>query len=399
MKALSKINSFIFMLVLIAGLQPAAAQQSNIDNNRMNRDINIMENVLREMFKTRWSVRGNTVSVSSGDFFMGQDYDIHGTYLPGYGIIFTIPGGPPGFVTFSDAQGKSYSYTFQYGDNKHGEEVNSETITNKIAEFLRDYGSTIGQLGDNDKVMVIYKANSPNQNGWPFQDAESEKSDRQKLSTISVLAKKSDLEAYRSGKIGEDTFRKRLDISRAEAHEKNLMDLKVMAKILETAFKDADEKSFRVSGSVDYLKLDNFGALFSFDARYSNGNLFLEKLAPSADSEAKMVQIFAAEKKARQGKKNEDQSLDKKEAERKQKTVKAYKDFVNQLKEYLVDYGRTLKSVDSDQRILVSVNFSSRYEEVPERVDIQIRKSTLDAMDRGKLNRDQAISKIQLREY
>ncbi|HKK45588.1 MAG TPA: hypothetical protein VJ964_08705 [Balneolaceae bacterium] len=396
MKALSKINSFIFVLVLIVGLQPLVAQQSDIDNNRMNRDINIMENVLKEMFKTQLNTGNKKVRVISGShFYFSGSGDISGTYLPGYGVIFTIPGNQSMITSFS-SDDHQFSYSFAYGDGKDGEAISEASITDRISEFLREYGSTIGQLTGSDKVMVIYNAGDSGPE-IAFLDSDTNKK-RNTIPTISVMVKESDLQAYRKGKINANTFNDRLSVNKVTADKRGHRDLKIMANILETAFKNNDQESFGIMGSVDYLKLDNFGALFSFDARYSNGDMFFGKIAPSSASEAKAIQIFA-EKKARQGTKDEDQSPDKEETKHKEKTIKAYKDFISQLKEYLVDYGRTLKSVDSNQRILVSVDFSSRYEEVPERIDMQIQKSTLDAMDQGRMSRNQVINKIQVREY
>lgn len=395
MKALFKKTVFIIAFVL-AGLQAVSAQQANIDNNRMDRDINIMKNVLGEMFKTQLQTGDKSIRMVSGShFYFNGDGDISGTYLPGYGVIFTIPGNQPMMASFS-SDDHQFSYSFAYGDDKDGENISEESITNRISEFLREYGSTIGQLSGSDNVMVIYNAGNSGPKIALLNADENKK--QTPIPTISVVAKESDLQAFRKGRISDDAFNNRLRISKVTADQKEHRDLKIMANILETAYKNTDEESFSIMGSVDYLKLDNFGALFSFDARYSNGDMFFGKIAPSSDSEAKVFQIFA-ERKARQGKNDKNQDLDKEEAERKQKNILAYKDFVKQLKEYLVDYGRTLKSVDSNQRILVSVNFSSRYEEVPERIDMQIQKSVLEALDQGKMSRDQAIGKVQLREY
>ncbi|MGD8426107.1 MAG: hypothetical protein PVH63_00685 [Balneolaceae bacterium] len=396
-----KTTSFIGLLVLVLHLNHAVGQQTSIDNNRMSRDLNIMENILAEMFKTELKTGDNKVHIISGSHFLIRgESDIRGTYLPGYGVIFSIPSSQPFIAGLSGGDSKSFSYNFRYGDGDDGENISEESITNRIKEFLREYGSTIGQLTGDDKVMVIYNAEDLSPRIAFFSSDEKEK--QNKIPTISVVARESDLQAYRSGKISAETFNDRLDISKVEDGT-DQKDLKIMANIIETAFKDTGEKAFRVSGSVNYLKLDNFGALFSFDARYSTGGVVFSRIAPLSEESARAVEVIRDKRVVKDKVKKEDdktaKEFEEQEARQKQIVLEAYKTFLGDLKEYLVDYGRTLKSVNTNQHILISVTFSSRFEDIPERIDMQLQKSTLEAMDKGKMNREQAMNQITVREY
>ncbi len=398
MKYLSKI--IILFLITAFGFQSVSAQNS-VDANRMNRDINIMENILQELFRTRWEARGNRVSVApAGNFLFGGGKDIRGTYLPGYGVIFMIPGGPPGFVTYSDTEdGKSFSYSFQYSSGDAENEVNEESITRRIKEFLRDYGSTIGQLANDDRVMVIYNTRHRDR-GVSFFSSSGEDKDIERLPTISVVAQKSDLQGYRFGNLNADQLDNRISVSTVEEDAKELLDLKVMANIFETALKEQDEKSFRISGSVNYLNLDNFGALFFFDARYSSsargfllrpGGARVFSLSGDAEQKARIEVENAIEAKLKETKEQQQELAEE--------MKKSYDTFISNIKEYLVDYGRTLSSVGSDQYIMISATISTSLDDIPERVDIQVRKSVLTSMDRGQVSRDEALSQVVVREY
>lgn len=407
MKYLQRILTIAAVFILIAAFQPIHAQ-SDINTNRMNRDINIMENVLEEIFKTSWSADGSTVRVRSGMFSFGDSRGINGTFLPDYGIIFSIPGGAPGFVMFSGSEGDSHSFHFEYGDESNGEEVTEETITNKMVEFLRDYASTISQLNNDHKVMVIYKANKSRQQVTVFNSSDDSKEARQQLPTISVVATGADLRAHRNGSLNDSEFRDRLEINSVPADTEPQKDMRVMASILETGFDGSEENAFRIRGSVDHLLLDNFGALFSFEARYdgSRSHFDLSGLHESLETmKEDLAQTRVQMKETRAKLKGDSQAIDsirserKKEneenrAQQKQKVLEAYNEFVADLKEYLVDYGRTLRSVDSNQQILVSVTLDSRYEEIPERIDLQLQKSALENR-----NPEQAVNKINVREY
>lgn len=398
MKYLSKLI-ILFLLTLFSWQSLWA--QTNIDANRMNRDINIMENILQEIFKVRLEGKGSTLHFAPySSFSIGSSHDIRGTYLPGYGIIFTIPGRSSGFMVLSgDADTESYSYSFQYSDDESsGKEVTEESVTNRIKEFLMDYGSTIGQLSNDDRIMVIYNTRNHNRD-FVIYSGSRQNSDKKQLPTISVVAKKSDLQAYRSGRISESELNDRLSVSTVEADAKEQLELKVMANIFETALKEQEGKSFRIRGSVNYLNLDNFGALFFFDARYasSSGSYFLE--APQItgfsfreEEERARVEVQSViEDRLRETK--------EKQQETEEEIKKSYETFISNIKEYLVDYGRTLSSVTSDQHIMISATISSSVEEIPERVDIQVKKSVLEAMDRGSTSRENAIGQVVVREY
>ena len=70
-----------------------------------------------------------------------------------------------------------------------------------------------------------------------------------------------------------------------------------------------------------------------------------------------------------------------------------------QLKETIVDYGRTLKSVSSEEYILVSVSISNSRDSLPEGIDLQVKKSVLQSIDSGQMSREQAMEQITVREY
>jgi len=385
------LHQLLTVLFTLFALGTALAQQGqDFDAGRMNRDINIMENILSEIFKVETIDDNRDVVVASGVFKRGGG--IRGTYLPDYGVIFMIPDVRSSFFLYNE--GKSYAFAYSSG-NAEDSKISEDAVIDRIEEFLRDYGSTIGQLDSDEKIMVIYGVNRSSRNFGGvalFNKSSSETEEKTRIPTISVVAEKGNLEAYRSGRINEDQFRERLSIARVNDNQRQL-DMEVLANIFETAMKEQDEEeTFRIRGSVDYLKLDNFGALFFFDVSYSksfavisvqfakelaerrNGQVNLRELSDSADDSTKI-------------------------AKSRETQISAYETFTEQLREYIVDYGRTLKSLQPDHFVMVSVNISSRIDEIPERIDVQIKKSDLDALDRGRINRNQAIDRVAVREY
>lgn len=389
---MKKIQRIIPALLLILLTSPIVWAQT-FDANRMNRDIKIMENILGEMFKT-YSGNSSAERVIYSEF-SGNSRSVRGTYLPGYGIIFNVQTGS-NFIYINSSQGdNNSSNSFYYSsDNSSDEnkEVSESSVKDRITEFLKDYASTIGQLKPNEHVMVIYGSKS--NSSFPALVVRSSKGKveskkQESLPVISGSISKKDLDDYRSGKITTSAFDKK--VKTASTKDKEYLDLKVMSNIFETALREQDEESFRLSGNVNYLMLDNFGAIFNLDASYRTNNHLFGNL--------NSITVTGAYIRT-----NSKSAPDTKEAEKEQteylaKVKDAYYSLKTNLKEYLVDYGRTISSVKSDQYILTTVNIRGRYDDIPERIDVQLKKSVLDQLDKGSISREKALEQVVITEY
>ncbi|MBO6794064.1 MAG: hypothetical protein JJ895_09140 [Balneolaceae bacterium] len=389
------------LIGLLSILFAPTLSAQNIDANRMNRDIRIMENILSELFRTQIETpTAETLIIDRGGFRMRG---IRGTYLNGYGIIFMInredPFAPKMHVTGQGSYSFFYSTDSETGDAS--KEVDETTIKRRITEFLMDYASTIGQLEDDEEVMVIYGANTGGSGSLAryrvalngnFVDEEPAKA----LPVISGSVTVKDLKEYRRGGLNEAKMKEKISFASSEGKE--YMDLKVMGNIFETAFDESDN-GFRMSGKPNYLLLDNFGAIFSFDTRYSDRDGVFRVLN---NSRIVLQNMRRDQQRATSvsGNNLSEEELEAAQEEIKTKIIEGYADMMSNVSEYLVDYGRTLSSVDSDQHILISMKVSaSGIEEVPERVDVQIKKSVLESLDRGRISRDDAIKSVSVTEY
>ena len=100
-----------------------------------------------------------------------------------------------------------------------------------------------------------------------------------------------------------------------------------------------------------------------------------------------------------QSQRKDSDDIKKEEAEHLEKVTNAYNGLKNNIKEYLVDYGRTISSVKPDQYILTTVNIRGRYADVPERIDFQLKKTVLDQLDKGTITREKALEQVVVTEY
>lgn len=401
---MKSLKTYLLIGLLTIIIAPATAFSQTLDANRMNRDIRIMENILGELFKTQITPSTHTLPnqtfVVTGSGVLHAD-NVRGTYLPGFGVIFN--------VSNSGTWGSSYrvlsgggenGYTFYYDTDSNDKKapVDQESITSRIQSFLKDYASTIGQLRDDERVMVIFGNQGNNSRLYArllttSSSGQKTTEEKEEIPVISVSTKVSDLKEYRTGKINASKFEDRLAI--ATSKDKEYLDLTVMGNIFKTALDGQEGEAFRLSGGVNHLMLDNFGALFSLDVRYSTGsrgrgvwdfNTVLRgrvETAVSVNSQAQYTDAKIAEEK---------EELNK-------RVNQAYSSLLTNLKEYIVDYGRTLSSLNNDQYLLLSITINGRFEDIPERIDLQVKKSVLQQLDRGSISRGKAIAEVFVNEY
>lgn len=406
MKTLRLKNLSFLLLISLIVTGSALAQQ--VDNNRMNRDIRIMENILGEVFK----VKAITGRASVGNAFyvstpFGGSGSIKGFYLPGYGVIFLIPGQRNSLPISievsrksddnSDSEDRSVAFYYSTDDAEQDRKVDAESVTRRMKEFLMDYASTIGQLKDNEKVMLVYGANKSPYSELSFYTltGDRKKQDQeQPLPVVSAYVKKSDLNAFKRGSLSAGDLEKRITVTEEEGKE--YLDLKVMKNIFETALKEVPQKSFRLSGDINYLRLDGFGVMYNLKVRFADrhllsGNVFFDRSSFQANNVRITEKVIDSLKEER----TKDEAAHNKEVEA------AYKQLKDNLSEYLLDYGRTLSSVQSDEYILASVSVSDTWGsyELPARMDLQIKKSVLENLDRGRISRDEALEQITISEF
>ena len=120
--------TMLYRAILVAGFM-ATACLADIDPQRMQRDIRIMEGIL--------SNQNLYYDVPDGANFRAR-----GLYLDGYGVLFVAAGPAPGVERW---------------DKSLSQEELLATTRDLLAEFLGDYAGIIGQLDQDDRITVCYQ--------------------------------------------------------------------------------------------------------------------------------------------------------------------------------------------------------------------------------------------------
>ena len=122
----------LYCAILVAGFM-ATASLADMDPQRMQRDIRIMEGVL--------SNENLYYDVPDGANFRAR-----GLYLDGYGVLFVAAGPASGTERW---------------DKKLSQAELLAATRDLLAEFLGDYAGTIGQLDQDDRITVCYQPKWP----------------------------------------------------------------------------------------------------------------------------------------------------------------------------------------------------------------------------------------------
>ena len=136
----------LYCAILVAGFM-ATASLAEVNPQRMQRDIRIMEGVLGNLYHDHDAPDPTYLSS-------------RGLYLDGYGVLFFIQGSWPGkeypsIAVAWDEKGVKF-VELKSGDPSSYEKSLAESH-NLLAEFLGNYAGIIGQLDPDDRITVCYQ--------------------------------------------------------------------------------------------------------------------------------------------------------------------------------------------------------------------------------------------------
>ncbi len=432
------INLLIVGLMLMSA--PLLAQNptgTKTTNDRMQRDIAVMETALSQMIKQEFDQRNF--------FFM----DVKGNYLSGYGVTFTVPTGMLNVWGSGNSQymviegnGFSSSSSWSSGDDlaitedeaqqaeeamkplkkqqkdrdkaeqdanraadeayAHNEAVaaggyigsrnnigvattrgkrynsdslnaiNNAKIIKAAKTFIADYGDMLSQLGQEERIVVTNRSQGNNE-FWMYGQ-------RAKRSLLSVEAKKSDLTAFRQGKITRDQLMSKIKVVNSVSTDKPEPDMELLVSIFNRLYQSDLSKTYYVQGNSYYEHLTDFGAIIHMQV-YSSNTDYIER----GDGARAVLSMPT------QGLRNLSQE------ERDKKVKELYPVFENELKENILDYGRTLKSLNDNEQLIVDVTLTKCKDcGIPSKVEVAVKASVLKDFNAGRIDRNAALTKIDV---
>ena len=391
MKMHNTMKRIILCGFIAMAMHPALAQKA--DDERMVRDIAVAENILGTLIKQQFERQK-----------MFFPLEIKSKYQSGYGITFYIPADyttPIVFAHPSDnfiwreerIQGPGVN-VYNYEDNRSSqssEPDNKGTIrlTDKAGEksrleidsvrdaynakvidasknFLADYGDMMTQLAPTERIII---SNRGDRRAWVNQYFNAPK-----RSHLSIEALKDDLTQYRQNKITRDQLMSKIKVVNTEAVEEVEPDLELLSSIFTRLYRPDLSKTFFVQENIYFERLKDYGVVYYMQALSSQEIGYSRRyVMPTVGLE------------------------DIDQATRDAKIKELYPKFESELKDNILEYGRTLKSLGDNEVLVFQVRLTRCAGcGIPSTVDYAIKGSVLKDLNSSKMTKVDALSKFEI---
>jgi hypothetical protein len=392
---MKKIMKFWMMACVALIIQSQSVFAQKFDEERMRRDIEVAENVLSTLIKQE-------INQQRGFFGI----DIKGTYLPGYGVtfrlpgdytapfMFTISGDDNNAVIYDKHEDGGYSYTISTDDTEdhRGPEpeiaprdmkLKDKTKMKKRAsldsargdynlklikaskDFILDYGDFISQLAPNERIVITNQGE--HNMGWYFNSG--------KRTHLSIEGAKSDVTAFKQGKITRDQALAKLTVVNTEAVESKEPDMELLSSIFNRLFRPDLSKTFFTEDNIYYERLKDYGVVFYMQVYSSNQSDYQRYSMPTIGLE------------------------DVTQAERDKKVAELYPKFEQEVKDNIVEYGRTIKSLKDDELLVFNIVLTKcKSCNIPSTLELSVKTGVLKDFSAGKIDKNAALSKIAVKK-
>lgn len=274
--------------------------------------------------------------------------------------------------------GKKPDYTYTLINRNQVVAQRKAAIQSTMKEFLANAAGLMSHLSNDEKIELIYDHEV-------YSYSHRRKKNRAKMPR------------FIKASIDKGTWSKNKDqitLSNTKPTT-NHQQLAVMASIIESLYKRNVSNSFYGYSRVKYHELGKVGVLY--DLRLSQ--------RVNAERDENVVSI-------KDGKVIDSDSIrarksgnyEQIKAQRQQANRQAYQKFEQEIKSYLVDYGKVVKGVDADKWLVLNVVLPERWytaddASVPRSVQVRVKAGVLQDVKAGKITAANAQNQVVLQKY
>jgi len=385
-----KSSMIIFLLVFLSGTSQFAISQE-IDRERMQRELKVASAILNSLFEP------------DQEFLVSRRDDRRqAQYLSGYGVMMTLPAHAsvsvaPNIRFMPISTARTFSGTPDPGQSRirighslldsgrlatlrPGSQVDRDSVEQArtlrskelVVEYFLDYAHLITQLGPEDRIKIV-EERSPFISGGRFvpQFQASNVTGRKQRFAAEVVF--GDLIAYQNGQITREEMRSKIRF--AGGDQSSEQDLELLANIFDRLYRPDLSETFYYTGFAFYDRIPDFGVIYH-----------LNMLTRPDES---MYSFIMRDRMGSAGSQEPDS----------EKLREEYPQFIEELKGNMLTYGRTLKSLGEDEKLVFSVRFAGYPRaELPEFVHLTVDVRDLLDLNAGILTMEQALDRIQVDE-
>jgi len=436
--------------LLIGGmlLLTSSLMAQKVDDDRMERDIQVAENVLSTLLRQQYDRQ-----------HMFFPVEVKGNYQPGYGVVFRLPADfttpiaftldgvdgntfiwngempevpempempemeemPEGDEDSPDAISYSYSVTTDSEGNvvtknikgndhvavdqakrnavaskKQKEkavvlkdkatkdkeklkekkklgldsvrDANNKKMIEASRNFLADYADLISQLAPEEKIIITNQGEQPRMWVNKLMNSPSR-------THLSIEVTKGDVSQYKQGKITRDQLLSKIKVMNTETVENVDPDIELLSSIFDRLYQPDLAKTFFTEDRIYYERLKDFGVIYYmqvFSSHQQDYELFSMPTLKLSD-------------------------LD--QNERNKKVIALYPEFEKELKENVLEYGRTVRSLKDNEVLVFNVKITKCPDcGIPSSLEVSVKGSVLKDYGSGKLDKNAALGKLMIKK-
>ena len=391
---MKKATNIIILLTLCLSVNLANAQEAVVIDDffessnsqdisklpKMDKDIYILQNILNDLFNGERS-------------YYNSSRKSKGIYIPNNGVIFNISGnrifGGTGYTSWDDlvlvvdgeARNVSKDYSAEDLDKLNEEK---ETKLKELAEtFLTNYGSLLGELKPNEKIQLsinysLHVRSTSRKIDGQLAFVSSSKEENKRKLVASVAMK--DIKDFESGKINLNQMKSKVSIKTEEIGKNEMVDAKIMAGIFDDLFKRTYNGYLSRSGRTSWTYFEDFGLMYNINLSSRSNGFTLS----TTDGGAVIYDQNSKEIKADDFYKGIQDN---------------YTAFETTVKENIIKYGRTLRSLKENEVVIVNVNVSAnKRAKLPRTIQFMVSKSDIDAFAKGQKSLSQVKDAVDIKK-
>lgn len=379
------------------------------DMERMKRDIEVGENILATLLEEEYEV------YPSHTLFIGNQRNVEGSYLEGFGILFSISSGRIlRAIGRADRQSGRSQRNSSRGRGRSSQSIDGIAITvpdvrtrvstgqasnwadtldieshfkEAVQSFAAEYAFLLRQLPSDEKIMIRYGGDQSRILSW----GTNVHVDRP--GAYSAVIEKSDVDEFQSGRINQNQLSQRIKFTTEEDEpSKKDRDLELLSGIFSRLYKSdlSANDLLKLRSSPNYEKIEGLGAVFDLSVGIKNSiwSVYNPLLQLNGGNEVDIIVGEEPENKSD----DKDKTADEIDA--------AYPDFLSDLKNNIIEYGGIVKDLASDEALIFRVNFfdCKGCKVLPQKLEITAAQTTLDNYRKGKTNLSDAAGQLKITE-
>lgn len=379
-------KKFIILIVSISCFSLTAIQAQNIDEKKMKTDLEVAEEILSTVLKQKLK--------DQSEYHYMCCENIESAYINNYGVRFEINSFNRPYVLYlSDVTRKGMETIEKTVDDIAEGKGKSEkkapfkssdllSYTKTAAEsFLVEYSHLIGQLNPTDKITISIGPRDAHRRqnnfaySWGGTGTMKINNGPEDIPNITLTVLKADVDAYKQGKISAEVLRSKIMVDENITDNSPDEGAEVFSSVMDRIYSQDLSKTYYVSGQgLDYYRLEKVGIVFTMKVYSSNIN----------DDNYSMPTLSV-------------KGLSR--AERNEKVKALYPQFISELKENILKYGSLITTLNDDALLMLKIGMTECIDcGLPTKLEVSVKKQTLKDYDSGRLGKDEALKKIEIKE-